>query len=240
MRLSLRASAHADRDPKFPAKVLLTELGSRLGPSAIYNLNGCFNYLHAGWWFHWRGFGGGAVVHSRLDVFDRVATEVAGRRVLYLEFGVAAGNSMRYWSGLLDHPEARLHGFDSFWGLPHDWTLEGHPRGTFSTRGVIPQVDDPRVEFFPGRFEDTLPEYEWPEHDVLVAVLDADLYTSTATALSFLGSHFVTGSFLYFDQLHHRCDELRALNEFLDEHLVTLRVVARTRELSSVAFQRTA
>jgi hypothetical protein len=240
MGLSPRASARADRDPKLPAKVLLTELGSRLGQRTIYNLNGCLNYLHAGWWFQSRGFVGGAVVASRLDVFDRVAAEVAGQRVLYLEFGVAAGNSMRYWSNLLHHPSARLHGFDSFQGLPHDSTLEGHARGSFSTEGVLPQINDPRVELFPGLFEDTLPSYEWPEHEVLVVVLDADLYASTATALSFLQGHLAPGSFLYFDQLHHRCDELRALTELLDEHPMTLRVVARTRELNSVAFQRTA
>jgi hypothetical protein len=68
-------------------------------------------------------------------------------------------------------------------------------------------------------------------------VLDADLYTSTATALSFVEDHLEPGSYLYFDQLHHRCDELRALSEFLDEHPMTLRVIARTRELTSVAFR---
>jgi O-methyltransferase len=234
-----RAGPRAHPDPNLPAKVVLTQLGSRLGARTIYNLNGCFNYLYAGWWFRSREFLGGTVVASRFDVFDLVAAEVAHRRVLYLEFGVAAGNSMRYWSSLLRNPRSKLHGFDSFQGLPHDWTLEGHARGSFSTHGVIPQINDPRVEFFPGLFEETLSAYELPDHDVLVAVLDADLYASTAAALSYLEAHLRLGSYLYFDQLHHRCDELRALDEFLDEHPMTLRVVARTRELSSVAFQRT-
>jgi hypothetical protein len=148
--LSLRAGPRADHDPKFPAKVLLTELGARLGARTIYNLNGCFNYLFAGWWFRSRGFLGGTLVASRFDVFDLVLAEVAHQRVLYLEFGVAAGNSMRYWSNLLRNPHSQLHGFDSFRGLPHDWILEGHPRGYFSTQGVIPQINDPRVEFSPG------------------------------------------------------------------------------------------
>ena len=226
-------------DPRLPAKLLLTQIGSRLGARTIYNLNGCFNYLYAGWWFRSRGFLGGAVLGSRLDVFDRIAAEVAERAVLYLEFGVATGSSMRYWSNLLGSPQSHLHGFDSFWGLPHDWSLEGHPRGYFSTEGAVPKIDDGRVEFFPGLFEETLPSYDWPEHEVLVVVLDADLYGSTATALSFVEGHLTPGSFLYFDQLHHRSDELRALSEFLDEHPMTLEVLARTRELSSVAFRRT-
>ena len=66
---------------------------------------------------------------------------------------------------------SHLHGFDSFLGLPHDWSLEGHKRGYFSTEGVVPRIDDPRVRFYPGWFEDTLPDYEWPEHEVLIVML---------------------------------------------------------------------
>ena len=87
---------------------------------------------------------------------------------------------MRQWSKLLRNPASTLHGFDSFLGLPHDWTLEGHERGYFSTEGQVPEIDDPRVRFFVGWFEETLPQYEWPEHEVLVVVLDADLYSSTS------------------------------------------------------------
>ena len=237
-RTSGRVGERPVGDPKLPAKLLLTRLGARVGASAIYNLNGCFNYVYVGWWWRAHGFPRSRGVRSRFDVFASIAEEVADLRVLYLEFGVAKGETMRHWAGLLKHPEARLHGFDSFLGLPHDWSLEGHPRGDFSTGGEVPELDDPRVRFFPGLFEDTLPAQVWPDHDVLVGMLDADLYSSTATALDFLAGHFRPGSYLYFDQLHHRADELRALNEFLDEHPMRLRVVAHTRELSSVAFQR--
>ena len=168
-----------------------------------------------------------------------LAAEVGDRAVLYMEFGVHAGVSIRYWSQLLTNPAAKLHGFDSFVGLPHDWTLEGHPRGYFSTEGAVPVVDDPRVEFFAGWFEDTLPAYEWPEHDVLVVMVDADLYSSTTTVLAAVRDHLVPGSFLYFDQLHHRADELRAFAELIDEHRdLHFRIVGATRELSSVLFQR--
>lgn len=104
----------------------------------------------------------------------------------------------------------------------------------------MPIVDDPRVRFFAGWFEDTLPVYQWPEHEVLVVMLDADLYSSTSTVLAAVREHLVPGSYLYFDQFHHRGDELRAFAEFLDEHDLRFRVVAATRELSSVLFQRTA
>jgi hypothetical protein len=228
------------RNWKLGPKLLLTRLGAVCGDRVIYNLNGAFNYLHVGWWLRSHGLEPAVVLPSRERLFDLVASRIADRDVLYLEFGVHTGASIRHWSRLLRNPRSRLHGFDSFMGLPHDWTLEGHERGHFSTGGIVPTVDDPRVEFFPGWFEETLPRYEWPEHDVLVVMLDADLYSSTSTVLAQVRERLVPGSFLYFDQFHHRSDELRAFAELVDEHDLRFRLVGATRELTSVMFERLA
>jgi hypothetical protein len=222
------------------SKILLTRIGSLFGPRTVYNLNGVFNYLHVGWWLRAQGYATGRRVSSRFELFDLLAASIRDEVVLYLEFGVAEGASIRYWSSLLRNPRSRLHGFDSFLGLPHDWSLEGHPRGTFSTDGRPPAIEDPRVEFFPGWFEDTLSDYAWPAYDVLVVVMDADLYSSTATALSFVRERLVPGSLLYFDQFHHRADELRAFAELVDENDFRFRLVGASRELSNVAFERVA
>jgi hypothetical protein len=227
-------------DRKAIPKVLLTRVGSLCSPRVIYELNGAFNYLHVGWWLRDRGFYPLARVRSKDDVFRCIASDVSGRDVLYLEFGVAKGASIRRWSQLLSNPRSKLHGFDSFLGLPHDWSLEGHPRGTFSTGGRPPEVDDPRVEFFAGWFDETLPRYGWPEHDVLVVVMDADLYSSTAVALAHVKERLVPGSYLYFDQFHHRCDEIRAFAELLDETTFVFELTAASRDLSNVAFKRIA
>ena len=92
------------------------------------------------------------------------------------------------------------------------------------------------MRFYKGLFEETLPTYDWPEYDCLVVNMDADLYTSTVCALSFIRDHLRPGSYLYFDEFNHRADELRAFDEFLDETM-HFRVVCATRELSGVAFQ---
>ena len=227
-------------DKRAAAKVLLTRLGSVCSARAIYNLNGVFNYLHVGWWLRAHGFRPRVRVGSREQLFRLLATEIAERHVLYLEFGVAKGGSIRQWSALLRNPRSMLHGFDSFLGLPHDWSLEGHERGYFSTAGSPPVIDDPRVRFFVGWFEDTLPDYPWPEHEVLVVVMDADLYTSTSTALRYVKERLVPGSYLYFDQFHHRCDELRAFAELIDENPLMFELVAASNDLSMVAFRRVA
>jgi Macrocin-O-methyltransferase (TylF) len=225
---------------KLSAKVLLTRLGSVCNERAIYNLNGIFNYLHVGWWLRAHGFQPRVRLRTRELLFRHIAAEIGDRKVLYLEFGVAQGASIREWSELLRHPDSTLHGFDSFLGLPHDWSLEGHERGDFSTGGRPPEIDDPRARFFVGWFEDTLADYDWPEHQVLLVVMDADLYTSTATALQHVKHRLVPGSYLYFDQFHHRCDELRAFAELLDENSFAFELVAGTNDLSRLAFKRVA
>lgn len=226
------------RQMKHTAKLLLTRMGARCSSGLVYNLNGAFNYLHVGWWLDSHGFDDGVRVESREQLWQMVGEELADRDVLYLEFGVHQGVSMQYWSRILRNPHSRLHGFDSFLGLPHDWTLEGHERGHFSTNGNVPQVDDPRVQFFPGWFEETLPRYHWSDHDALVVMLDADLYTSTATVLAHVRDHLTPGSYLYFDQFHHRGDELRAFAELVDEHELRFRLVGASADLSNVLFQR--
>jgi len=225
------------RDPKLLPKLALTRLGALCSQQVIYALNGSFNYLHVGWWLKAHGFEIRLRVRDRNGLFELAAHEIADRDVLYLEFGVHRGASLRAWSRLLGNPNAKLHGFDSFEGLPHDWTIEGHGRGYFSTGGALPDIDDLRVTLFPGWFEDTLAAYDWPEHEVLFAMFDADLYSSTATALAAVRPHLRPGSFLYFDQFHHRGDELRAFAELVDESELRFDLVGVTKELSSVLFR---
>jgi Macrocin-O-methyltransferase (TylF) len=144
------------------------------------------------------------------DLFELALAQVHGTRPLYLEFGVYEGGSMRWWSEHLTTPEARLIGFDSFKGLPEGW--RGLDAGHFSTGGP-PAIDDARVSFVEGWFDDTLPSFDPPEHDQLIINIDCDLYSSTATVLRRIESWLVPGSLLYFDELTDRDHEMRALFE---------------------------
>ena len=198
-------------------------------------LNAAVNYLEAGRWVRAHGFGDVPRVRSRLDVFEAIARDVRDEHVLYLEFGVYEGDSMRWWSKNLVHPDTQLHGFDSFEGLPEGWSL-GEKAGHFSTEGRVPVLDDARVRFVKGWFEDTLRSYEPPAHDRLVAVLDADLYSSTAFVLEWLRERIQPGTYLYFDEFHDRNHELRAFDEFLRRSEIRFRAVAATTALSQIAF----
>jgi len=202
----------------------------------IYNLDSTVNYLEVGRWMRANGYGAACRVQRREQLFEIVASQVAQSNVLYLEFGVYQGDTIRYWSRLLRNPKSKLHGFDSFEGLPEDW-LPQRPKGHFSLQGQIPQIDDPRVQFFPGWFEQTLPHYTLPVHDVLVLNFDADLYSSTIFVLNAIERAIVPGTYIYFDEFNHRSHELRAFREFTERTGKRYSLLGATCCLDQVLFQ---
>src|SRR3954451_35922 len=86
----------------------LARLGSRFSPRAMYAVDVAVNYLHAGYWLRQHSYPVTCWVKERQRLFDLVADEVRDARVLYLEFGVFRGATMRYWSEILSGPEAQL------------------------------------------------------------------------------------------------------------------------------------
>ena len=219
-------------------KYMLTRLGEKMSPVASARLNDVVNYLQVGSWMRQQGYNIHRVQRKE-QLFDLIAQRVGNKRVLYMELGVWQGDTMRYWSSLLTNPESRLHGFDSFEGLPEDWDLKW-PKGMFSTDGKIPQIDDPRVTFFKGWFQDTLADYEPPPHDVLVINFDADLYSSTIYGLNRLKDAIVPGTYLYFDEFHDGRHEFRAFTEFRQDTGMRFELVGVTPAMQNVVFQRLA
>lgn len=220
-------------------QVLLTRVGERCSPSHIRNLNAALNYLEVGRWLRDKGFQTSPRVEERDLLYRAVGGPIAGERVLYMEFGVYEGHSMRFWSKLFSHPEASLHGFDSFEGLPESWDAF-RPKGTFDVRGRLPQFDDTRVRLHQGWFDATLPSFAPPAHERLVLNLDADLYSSTKFVLDTLRDWIVPGTILIFDEFCDRAHELRAFDEFLEATGAKFRFLCATKNLEHVAFERTA
>jgi len=219
-------------------KQILTYLGAALPDKALHNLQMLLNYMRLGRWTAAQGFHFPARYPHREQVFAAVAEQVQDLRVLYLEFGVYRGDSLRWWSQALQNPDSHLHGFDSFEGLPEDYDVPGgkYTRGWFSTGGQLPQIDDPRVQFFKGWFEETLPGYQLPEHDVLVINLDADLYSSTIFVLNQLRPHIQKGAYIYFDDMSRPDHEPRALEEFMYESGLKFRPLAADVTLNNAFF----
>ena len=175
---------------------MLTGLGACTPRSFGWTLDMAVRYIRLGRWMADHHFKLQRRARDKNAVFDAVINQVREKKVLYLEFGVFQGASMRYWSRELKHPESVLHGFDSFEGLPESWSYL--PEGAFTTDGRVPAVDDARVKFFKGWFDEVLPNYHLPEgsFDTLIINVDADLYSSTACILRHLRSSIRPGTFL--------------------------------------------
>jgi hypothetical protein len=222
---------------KTSAKYLLTKLGQHTSYDVVHSLDSVANYLTVGRWFKHHGLEVPIRVDDRYKLFDLVATQLQLMQVLYLEFGVWKGASMRYWSKILRNEHSLLHGFDSFEGLPEDWNYTTM-KGYFSRSGEMPVIADTRVKFFKGWFEDTLPTYSFPPHERLFINMDADLYSSTKTVLKFLKDHIAYGTLIYFDEFSDRFHEMKAFDEFLRETGMRFKVIGADRQLSSVIFER--
>jgi len=139
-----------------------------------------------------------------------------GGPIDFLEFGVFFGESLRWWAERNSHPESRFVGFDKFTGLPESWV--GLPPGTFSAGGQVPQIDDSRVSYEIGYFQETMVDFikRFPLVRRTVLHLDADLYSATLYVLTMLANHLKPGDVILFDEIgsgYGVTHEFRALND---------------------------
>lgn len=219
-------------------KRALALVGARMSAHRLHQFQMVVNYMKLGQWMAANDFHTEKRVLNRHAVFAAVAEQVCDRKVLYLEFGVFKGASMRYWSSVLKHSEAILHGFDSFEGLPEDFDVGGpYVKSTFDVGGEIPHIEDVRVQFFKGWFDEVLPTYQLPEHEVLIIVMDADLYSSTIYVLNYLRPYIKQDTFIYFDNMSRPDHEPRAFAEFIKESGLQFRLVSADYSLNTAFFQ---
>jgi len=205
-------------------------------------MESALNYLYAGRWMMDHRYSPACLLKERRELFITVAKSICDEEVLYMEFGVWKGDTIRLWSTLLKNRASRLHGFDSFEGLPEGWDHHGAStlgKGHFSVHGAIPKIPDNRVKFFKGWFEETLSKYEFVDSPIIVISLDADLYSSTAYVLKTLQPHIKVGTILYFDEFWDRHHEMKAFEEFIIESRMSFDLLAATYGMRNVAFRRT-
>jgi O-methyltransferase len=216
-------------------KYCLTRIGACISPRALIEIQALVNYLRVGRWMRDHDFFFERRVSSREEVWQVILDQVRSEKVLYLEFGVAYGESIKHWARELKHPDAMLHGFDSFEGLPEEagpWK-----KGQFSSGGCVPNIPDPRVRFFRGWFDRSLPSYSLPPHDVLMINMDADLYSSTVFVLRCLRPYIKKGTFIYFDEMNHVEHEPHAFDDFLRESGCKFKPICADKTLAFVAFE---
>jgi O-methyltransferase len=143
----------------------------------------------------------------------------------YLEFGVAHGDSLRFFSSSFKHPNAAFFGFDSFEGLPEAWLHM--PKFFFGRNGIPPGFDDARIRLNKGWFQNIIPPFmaQWQKPDGKVLIhYDADLYGSTLFALTMVWTkipdyYFIMDDFYY--------DDAVALFDFASAYPVDIQFLAQ-------------
>lgn len=156
----------------------------------------------------------------------RYASDKVSVQGLFIELGVCSGKTINFIAGL--NPHKKIYGFDSFQGLPEDWKKGNYilKKRTFASKNPeqLPSTLN-NVKLIVGLFEDTLGKFSNSfDANVQIAFMhiDCDIYSSTATAFSTLGSRIRPGTILIFDELYNypgfENHEFKALKEFLIEY----------------------
>lgn len=149
------------------------------------------------------------------EMFDMAFGRMAPEGLL-LEFGVHKGGTINY---MARRNRARaVHGFDSFEGLPGDWTGVTLPKGAFDRQGQMPKVEA-NVVLHKGWFSDTLPPWAAKATSPVAFVhIDCDLYESTRDVFTSIGPMLKPGVLLMFDDYFNlpnwQAHEFRAFQEW--------------------------
>jgi hypothetical protein len=170
------------------------------------------------------------------DFYRHVHDEVCGGTAIdFLEFGVCTGHSIGFWSQINRDPQSRLIGFDSFEGLPEDWT-RNYPKGSLDVGGAVPQIDDERVSFVKGWFQNTLPGFlnGFTPRSRLVVHSDSDLYSSTLFTLASLDKLLLPGVVVILDDFSMATHVFRAFADYRSAFMRSAHPVAMTSDYARV------
>jgi O-methyltransferase len=171
------------------------------------------------------------------DFHRYIHDEVCGGAAIdFLEFGVYKGNTFRLWCQMNRDSQSRFIGFDSFEGLPEDWT-KNWTKGTFNAGGAAPQIGDERATFIKGWFQNTLPGFlkDFRPRSRLVIHNDADLYSSTLFTLATLNELLVPGTVIILDDFSVATHVFRAFADYKSAFWRSAHAVAMTSDYAAQA-----
>lgn len=162
------------------------------------------------------------VFPTRFEVWAHCISQISGKSLIFLEFGVHRGESINWIASRLQN--ADVYGFDSFEGLEEDWSGNSRAKGSFNQNGTLPRVEN-NVTLIPGWFENSVPEFvrtKLNSRKVDLIHMDADTYKPTAFVLNQLSMNIGKGTIIIFDEFfgynNWQSHEYKAFREFSDRH----------------------
>ena len=155
----------------------------------------------------------------------------------YLEFGVASGNSFKWWLEKITDENSRFYGFDTFTGLPEKW-------GPFNVGDMnpgkeIPKYNDSRYVLINGLFQKTLYDFleKYDPSKKKIIHMDADLYSSTNFVLHALTPVIKSGDIILFDEFNVPMHEFKAFSEWTQINYIDYEVIGSVNNFLQVAIK---
>ena len=94
----------------------------------------------------------------RYKVWKKIPEYIdTSKDILYLEFGVWEGHSIKFFAEKYKSKNSEYYGFDTFYGFPEDCI--DMKKGHYSTSGNTPKTSDSRIKFIKGLFQETLTDF---------------------------------------------------------------------------------
>ena len=143
----------------------------------------------------------------------------------YFEFGVASGQSFKWWLEHNKNADSRFYGFDTFEGLPESFGF--YEKGKLAAALESLDISDKRSNFYKGLFQDTLVPFleEYKSKKRKLIHLDADLFSATLFALSQLYRFLNDGDILLFDEFAVPKHEFMAFKIFTESFYIKYEVI---------------
>ena len=157
---------------------------------------------------------------------------------LVLEFGVEKGLSINHLGA---QTSRTIHGFDSFEGIPADWSGTMETKGKFTMKGKLPRVPA-NVRLHVGWFDKSLPDFlQRTAEKVALLHIDCDIYEATKVVLDTLKDRITTGTVIVFDEYFNypgwRLHEFKAFQEFIASNGHKYRYIGLSAEKGHVAVE---
>ena len=148
------------------------------------------------------------------DVLVRSLKAVERQPGHYVEFGVFKGSTINFIARRC--PGNKIWGFDSFEGLPEEWTGNA---SMFNAGGRLPSVRS-NVTLVRGWFDQSLPGWLAAQPGPIAFVhIDCDIYASTKAIFDGIGPRLQPGAVIVFDEYFGypgwQQHEFKAFQEFV-------------------------
>jgi hypothetical protein len=166
-----------------------------------------------------------------------VNEEIQNQAIDYLEFGVASGIAFKWWVEKNKNPKSRFFGFDVFTGLPEDFGVM--KKYDYNMEGQTPKIDDSRVVFVKGLFQDSLPFFleGYKSNNRKVIHMDADLYSSTLFVLTRLIPLLKKDDIIIFDEFGVPTHEFRAFSDIVSSYHLKYELLAAINNYLQIAIK---